>query len=255
MQYHFGLGSLWAAATQDALGAAIANPTPVKFGTLNDVSVEFDRDIKELYGQLAFPVALAGGKMKIGVKAKLAQIAGRIFNDLMFGQGMTAGTQTAVQEDLTGQNIPGTPFQITVAAPNSGTFLRDLGVLDANGVPMQRVASGPTTGQYAVSAGGQYTFAAADTGQKVYISYVYTHALTQAKAVTMNNIAMGTIPVFGMDLSCRYNNKQMYLRLQQCACKKLSLDPKQDDFFMSDMDISAYADPVTNVVGSFVLAE
>ena len=106
MQYHFGTGTLWGAATADALGNTIANPTPIKFGTLSDVSLEIDRDIKELYGQLAFPVALGGGKMKVAVKAKFAQIAGRIFNDLFLGQGLTAGTLTAAQEDLTGQAIP-----------------------------------------------------------------------------------------------------------------------------------------------------
>ncbi len=254
MQYQFGTGTLWAAATQDALGNAIANPTPAKFGTLNDVTISFDRDIKELYGQLAFPVALAGGKMKIDLKAKFAQIAGRIFNDLFFGQGMTAGTLTAAVEDLTGQAIPTTPFQITITAPNSGTFLRDLGVLDSNGVPMQRVASAPATGQYSLS-GSVYTFAAADVGKSVYISYAYTYSLSTAKSVTFNNIAMGTVPIFGIDLSCRFNGKQAYFRLSQCTSKKLTFDPKQDDFAMMDMDIAAYADPVTNSVGSLVFTE
>ena len=254
MQLNFGTGTLWGAATADALGNTIANPTPIKFGVLNDVSLEIDRDIKELYGQLAFPVALGGGKMKLGIKAKFGQIAGRLFNDLFLGQGMTAGTLTAANEDLTGQVIPGTPFQITIAPPNSGTFLRDLGVLDSNGVPMQRVASAPTTGQYSLS-GAVYTFASADTGKTVYISYAYTYALASAKSVAFNNIAMGTVPVFGLDLSCRFQGKQAYFRLGQCTSKKLSFDPKQDDFTMLDMDIAAYADPVTNVVGNIILTE
>lgn len=254
MQYHFGTGTLWGAATADALGNTIANPTPIKFGTLSDVSLEIDRDIKELYGQLAFPVALGGGKMKVAVKAKFAQIAGRIFNDLFLGQGLTAGTLTAAQEDLTGQAIPATPFQITVAPPNSGTYLRDLGVLDSNGVPMQRVASAPATGQYSL-AGAVYTFAAADTGKTVYISYAYTYTLATGKSVTFNNIAMGTVPIFGLDLSCRFQGKQAYFRLGACTAKKLSFDPKQDDFSMLDMDISAFADPVTGSVGSLIFTE
>jgi hypothetical protein len=254
MQLQFGTGTLWAAAISDAFGAVIANPTPVKFGVLNDVSLEIDRDLKELYGQNAFPVALAGGKMKLGVKAKYAQIAGRIFNDLFLGQGMTSGTLTAVNEDLTGQAIPTTPFQVTITPPNTGTFLRDNGVLDANGVPMQRVASAPTTGQYSL-AGAIYTFAAADVGKLVFISYTYTYTLASAKSLTFQNIAMGTVPIFTLDLSCRFQGKQAYFRLAQCAAKKLSFDPKQDDYTMNDMDISAYADPVTGVVGSLVFTE
>ena len=254
MQYHFGTGTLWGAATNDAFGNVIANPTPVKFGTLNDVSIDIDRDIKELYGQNAFPVALGGGKMKIAFKAKLAQLAGRIFNDIFLGQGMTAGTLTAAVEDLTGTAIPTTPFQITVTPPNAGTYLRDLGVLDATGVPMQRVASAPATGQYSV-AGAIYTFAAADVAKVVYISYGYTYTLASAKSLAFNNLAMGTVPVFGLDLSCRYQGKQAYWRLGQCVAKKLTFDPKQDDFTMIDMDISAFADPVTGSVGSIIFTE
>lgn len=254
MQYHFGTGTLWGYAIQDAFGAAIANPSPVKFGTINDVSLELERDIKELYGQNAFPVALGGGKMKIGVKTKFAQLAGRIFGDLFLGQGIVAGTQTAAVEDLTGVAIPSTPFQITPAVPNSGTWSKDLGVLDSNGVPMQRVASGPATGQYSVAA-GVYTFAAADTTKTVYISFAYTYTLASAKSLTFNNVAMGTIPVFGIDLQCKFNGKVGYFRLNQCVSKKLTFDPKQDDFLMNDMDIAAYADPVTNVVGSLVFTE
>lgn len=254
MQYHFGTGTLWGAAANDAFGNVIASPTPVKFGTLSDVSLEIDRDIKELYGQNAFPVALGGGKMKIAFKSKFAQIAGRIFNDLFLGQGMTAGTLTAANEDLTGTAIPTTPFQITVTPPNTGTYLRDLGVLDANGVPMQRVASGPTTGQYSL-AGAVYTFATADVAKVVYISYSYTYTLATAKALNFNNIAMGTVPIFGLDLSCRFQGKQAYFRLGQCVAKKLTFDPKQDDFTMNDMDISAFADPVTGSVGSIVFTE
>lgn len=254
MQYNFGTGTLWGAAIQDAFGAAIANPSPVKFGTLNDVSIEFDRDIKELYGQLAFPVAIGGGKMKVAVKSKFAQIAGRIYNDLFFGQGMTAGTMTAVKEDLTGTAVPATPFQITPTAPNSGAWLRDLGVLDAYGVPMQRVASAPATGQYSVAA-GVYLFNTADTGKVVYISYVYTYTLAGAKSIAFNNIAMGTVPVFALDLATSYQGKACYFRLGQCVSKKLGFNPKQDDFTMNDMDISAFADPVTNAVGSLVFTE
>lgn len=254
MQYNFGTGTLWAAATADALGNIIANPTPIKFGTINDITVEMSRDIKELYGQLAFPVAVGGGKMKIDIKAKFSQISGRMFNDLFLGQGMTSGSLTGVNEDLTGQAIPTTPFQVTITPPNTGAIARDLGVLDANGVAMQQVASAPTTGQYS-RAGAVYTFAAADVGKVVYISYTYTYTLVSAKSLVIGNIAMGTLPIFGIDLSCRYQGKQAYFRYAQCAAKKLGFDPKQDDYTMLDMDIAAFADPVTGNVGSIVFTE
>lgn len=254
MQTQFGTGTLWGTASNDAFGNTIAVPTPIKFGILQDVSIEFDRDIKELYGQNAFAVGIGGGKMKIAIKAKFAQIAGRIFNDLFLGQGMTTGVLTAGNEDLTGQAIPATPFQITITPPNAGTFARDLGVLDANGLPMQRVASAPATGQYSLT-GAVYTFAAADVGKVVYLSYTYTYTSAGARWLTFNNMAMGTVPVFGMDLSCRYMGKSAYFRLGNCVAKKLSFDPKQDDFTMIDMDIAAFADPVTGSVGNIIFTE
>lgn len=254
MQYHFGTGTLWGAATQDAFGNTIATPTPVKFGTLSDTSLEIDRDLKELYGQGAFPVAVGGGKMKLAVKAKFSQIAGRIFGDLFLGQGMTPGVLTAGYEDLTGTAIPTTPFAITVTPANTGVFLRDLGVLDSNGIPMQRVASAPTTGQYSL-AGAIYTFATADTTKVVYISYAYTYTLASAKSLAFNNLAMGTVPMFGIDLSCRFQGKQAYFRLGNCVAKKLTFDPKQDDFCQNDMDIVAFADPVSGFVGNLVFTE
>ena len=254
MQYHFGTGTLWAAASSDAFGNTIANPTPIKFGTINDITVEMSRDIKELYGQLAFPVAVGGGKMKIDVKAKFSQISGRLFNDLFLGQGAVVGTLTAINEDLTGAAIPATPFQITVTPPNAGAIARDLGVLDANGIAMQLVASAPTTGQYS-RAGGVYTFATADAAKVVYISYTYTYAAVGAKLLTINNVAMGSLPVFGIDLSCRYQGKQASWRFLQCAAKKLGFDPKQDDFTMMDMDMAIFADPVSGSVGYVATSE
>lgn len=49
-------------------------------------------------------------------------------------------------------------------------WLEDLGVTLADGTPLTKVATGPTTGEYSVSA-GSYTFAAADAGVAVLISY------------------------------------------------------------------------------------
>lgn len=251
---NFGTGTVWAAQTMDALGNAIAVPTPIKFGILQDVGLDFSRDIKELYGQLGMPIAVGGGKMKIDCKVKFAEFNGRLFNDLFFGQGTTAGTMTAASEDLVGVAIPSTPFTIAVTPPNSGTFSRDLGVRDSNGVAFKRVSSAPATGQYSLT-GSTYTFAAADTGRIVYISYAYTYTLAGAQSVTLNNVQMGNVPIFGMDLAMPYQGKNLYLRLPSCAAKKLTFNPKQDDFTELDMDISVFADSSTNSIGSIVTYE
>ncbi len=69
--------------------------------------------------------------------------------------------------------IPTTPYQVTVNAPY-GSWAVDQGVT-LNGVAMTPVSGTPASGQYSVS-GGQYTFAAADSGKAVLISYSYIPA-------------------------------------------------------------------------------
>jgi hypothetical protein len=152
-QFAFGTGSMWAAQTQDALGNVIANLTPIKFGEVQDTSIDISRDVKLLHGQLMMPVAVGGGKGKIDIKAKFARIMGKMWSDLFFGQTLSTGSLTGVVNDTTGSVIPATPFQISVTPPNSGLFSRDLGVVSSLGLPFTRVASAPATQQYAVAGG------------------------------------------------------------------------------------------------------
>lgn len=65
--------------------------------------------------------------------------------------------------------IPATPFVITPRQPQ-GPWGSDWTVT-INGVAATKVTGTPATGQYAVSSVGNYTFAAADAGKAVTISY------------------------------------------------------------------------------------
>lgn len=240
--YAFGTGVMWATPSIDANGNTIANPTPVQFGELQDSQVDISRDLKELIGQNQFPVAVAAGKGKVGIKSKFARINGQILDTVFSGQGYTSGTLTAINNDTTGAAIPASPYQLTVTPPGGGTFSRDLGVIDWNGGPMQKVASAPTTGQYSVTAAGQYTFAAADTGKLVFINYVYTTSRAGAKAVSFQNLPMGQTPIFGLDLTVGYAGKSVVWRFPNCVSGKLTFGTKQDDFTQIDLDIAAFAD-------------
>lgn len=247
MSYAFGSGVMWATPQIDAFGASIANPTPVQFGELQDSQVDISRDLKELIGQNQFPVAVAAGKGKVAIKAKFARINGQLLDTVFSGQGYTSGTLTAINNDTTGAAIPASPYQLTVTPPGSGTFVRDLGVIDANGLPMKCVASAPATGQYSVTSGGQYTFAAADTGKLVFINYTYTATSANAKSVSFQNLPMGQTPIFGIDLSVGYAGKKVVWRFPQCVSGKLTFGTKQDDFTVLDLDIAAFADSTGRV--------
>lgn len=238
-QYVFGSGILWGTPSSDANGAAIVNPTPIQFGTMQDVSLDVGFDIKELYGNLQFPVAIGRGKGKITGKAKVAQMNGSLVNSLFFGQTLTNGILSDYY-DTTGAPIPVGPSTITPTVPSSGTWSQDLGVRDSNGLPMTRVASGPATGQYSVSA-GVYTFAAADAGQTVFINYQYTASSTSAVKSTVMNLPMGYAPSFRMDLSLPYQGKSLIFTLPNCISAKMAFATKQDDFLVPEFDFSAFA--------------
>jgi hypothetical protein len=244
--YGFGAGALWGTPLTDATGTAVANPSPVLFGVLQEVSVDISGDVKELYGQNQFADAVARGKAKISCKAKAARLNGLLLNSIFFGQTVSSGILFDVY-DTTGTAIPTTPFTITPTPPASGVWSRDLGVRDQNGNPMVRVASAPATGQYSVSAGA-YVFAAADTGQTVFISYQYTATSTKAKKSTVMNVAMGQAPSFRCDLLNGYSGGGLALSLYSCIATKLSFATKQDDFMIPEFDFSGFADAAGRVL-------
>lgn len=255
-QYSFGAGILWGTPLSDSSGTAISNPTPVQFGALQDVSLDISFENKMLHGSNQFPIAVGRGKGKVSGKAKAAQISGRMWNSIFFGQTLNAGIVNDIY-DTVGKAIPATPFTLTVSStaadathvqiPNSGTWSADLGVRNSSGLPMVRVASAPTTGQYSVSA-GVYVFAAADTGNTVFIDYKYTATSTTATNSTIINQPMGYAPAFRCDLLLPYQGKNLIVSLPQCISTKLSIATKQDDFNIPEFDFEAFADSAGNVM-------
>lgn len=239
---NFGVGKLIAVPTNLADGTAIANPTPVVLGTMQDVSLDLSVELKTLYGSRRYPIAVGQGKGKTSIKAKYAEIDGGILGGLFFGKTDTAGIKAAVFDSAGA--IPATPgpYTLTVAPPGSGTFVSDLGVMDAvTGAQLSRVAAAPATGQYSVSNAGVYTFAAADQGKAVKISYEYS-AATGGKVWTITNETMGYTPSFTLLLQNGYQGKNLVVKLNRCVSGKLTLPLKNDDFAIYDFDAEAFAD-------------
>lgn len=247
MQFMFGSGVFWGTPLTDATGAAIANPTPIQLGVMQDITLDLSFDTKELYGQSQFPVAVGRGKGKMTGKAKAAQVSGAAIDSLLFGQGVTNGIRS-IYYDVAGVFIPaGTPYTVTVTAPSAGTWSNDLGVRDANGLPMKRVASAPTTGQYSVAA-GVYTFAAADTGKQVFISFSYTGTSTTSVQGTVKNLLMGQAPSFRGDLYVPYGGKSVVFTIPNCISNKFTIATKQDDFVIPEFDFAGFADSAGNAL-------
>lgn len=247
-QYVFGAGTIWATPLADAFGNTVANGTPVQLAVCQEISMDESFDTKKLYGQNQFPVDVGRGKGSVGVKAKFAQVNALTVSSLFFGQTLVNASLDSYRFDVTGATIPLTPFQITPTVPNSGTWAGDCGVRDSNGRPMTKVASAPATGQYSVAA-GVYTFAAADTGKLVFISFRYTAtSVTTAGRMTVLNVPMGAAPVLQLDVFFSKNGKDFATRYPQAIASKLSLQSKLDDYMVPELDFDCFADAAGNVL-------
>lgn len=227
----FGSGNLY------GINAA-ANSTPMKLGTLQDVSFDFSFNMKELRGQGQMPIDLRRAGGKVTAKAKAAQINGKLMNELFFGQVASTGLLlSAVGEAAT---VPGTPFAVTVA--NGATFDTDLGVVNAaTGTPLTKVSAAPATGQYMVSNAGVYTFAAADTGINVLIDYLYT-AATGGTKIALSNQVMGTTPKFMGIFTAKVDTSVLTLKLNACTSNKLAFSTKLEDYAIPELDLEAMCD-------------
>lgn len=243
----FGAGKLIAVPTNLADGTAIANPTPVVLGILQEVSLDISVDTKTLYGANMYPVAVAQGKAKIGIKAKYADISGGVMGGLYFGQNATNSIKDMAL-DVAG-TIPSTPFTVTPTVPASGTYVADLGVFDATtGAQYTRVASAPATGQYSVNTTtGVYTFAAADTTKTVTFNFEYSATSTTAQLFTINNRQMGYTPSFSVMLKGSYDGKDIIAKFYRGVSSKLSMPFKNEDFSVPDFEADFFANSAGNV--------
>jgi hypothetical protein len=248
MQLVFGIGALWG-TRNDVTGVG-----PDQFAILQDNSVDFSFEIKELYGQLSFPVDIARGKGKITGKAKTARVFASLYADIFFGETVAASeTNTAEDES---HAIATT----TVGVTNATGYVADLGVYYANATNkrFQYVTGAPSAlGQYTTGTNGVYTFFTGDIGSTVNISYVYTDA--NGKTITINNHFMGYTPTFVATFYQQRNTQnasgQLTLRLNECVSSHLTIPSRLDDYAVPDFDWQAFSQNGTNIIGTLSTTE
>jgi hypothetical protein len=73
---------------------------------------------------------------------------------------------------------------VTIVVGNSGTFVADLGVAYANGVPLTPTDFPPAQFEYWPAGPGQYIFNVADSGQSINITYSYAAAASYVPPTT-----------------------------------------------------------------------
>ena len=239
-----------------ALAAPIGGGPVQQFAQLQDISFDITFTEKELKGRSQWPLGVARGGAKGSLKAKSATIQSSILAYLFFGAVPIAGMQLAAIQEV--GTIPAVSTYIVTVA-NHATFSQDVGVSYAiTGLAFTKVAidATPTVGQYKVDpATGIYTFAADDEGLGVLISYLYNGG--NGFQIPITNSAMGTTPVFELFLNggvASGATKFMTAHFKQCTASKLALPQKNEDFVISELDITIM-DPGDGNIGSLSFAE
>jgi hypothetical protein len=226
-QFMFGTGRLTA--------MPVGGGAPTPFGALQNVSVDFTGDVKELWGRNQFPLDTARGKVKIAGKAAAANVDPTLYNAVFFGQTVATGQQLVADGEA--HAIAAGPITVT-----NTPFVANLGVVNAaTGAQLIQDPSGtPLTGHYTVNAAtGAYTFAAADIGVNVLITYSYGSPTT-GQSIAIGNQLMGATPTFQIVANGLYKGKQVTLTLYACVSSKLTLPLKLDDYMIPEFDFSAY---------------
>ena len=144
----FGSGVLY--GIPNAANTA-ANPTPMQFGLLQEISLDIKGDTKELYDNQQIPAVITRGKIKVTGKGKMASLDPMFFSQLYFGLPTTPGIQRPVYNELR-----------TAAAsvtPTNPEALSDLGVIVTGGTGFS-VGTQLTNSGVAAPSSGQYKFTA-----------------------------------------------------------------------------------------------
>lgn len=242
MNIQFGSGVLYGVPVA---GNLPVNPTPFKFGVLQEVMVDFKADLKKLFGQNQFPVATARGKINADIKGKLAVFDPSMLNQLYFAQPSAQGYNLVVD----GENQT---ISAAAATVSHTPVVEDWGPqYKTTGQQFINVPSAPAAGQYSVNlTTGVYTFNSADNGNVAVISYTYF--VNVGTTITLGNPLMGFAPELKMLLYNKFRNKYLAVEFNDVTLGTLSIPTKLEDFWIADFDGAANAD-ASNVVGKLMM--
>jgi hypothetical protein len=246
MRILFGVANVFVNPTT---GNIPLKPTNQQLITLQDFAIDIDVTVKDLRGQFQFPDDTADADRKITWKSGFGRMDIDAWNNVVFGEeSITSGGEDVnVNEQHT---VPAsTPFTITVT--NSANFVKDEGAIYASGTAAQigqklqnNGLSSPSTGQYINSVGGVYTFAAADAGLVVNISYIST--VTSGRGLLVSNHTQGWGP--GLEIYAANPYQEFtagipnYVHLYACKVTKTGMPLKRADYMITTLEGEAYAD-------------
>lgn len=234
----------------------ITTPVAINVGYAQELSIDLAGTTKQLYGQKQYPLLSARATIKATGKFKTAVLSGIALNAFFFGQAaFTSGRQIwTIDSTFTISTTA-----VTVQAGSSLSFNSDLGVwYSTQGLPLQRVAAGAeAAGKYSVSstgAAGLYTFAAADQGLGIKVTFTSSSTAGNGQTIAVTNQNIGTTPTFQLDYYTAVNqptSKAFAVRVYQAVSSKLTFPFKLEDFGIPEMEFDFFADTSDRVMDAY----
>lgn len=252
--FSFGSGYLYGIP----LTGNATQQTPVRLGTLQEVSYDISSTTKELYGQNQFAASIGRGPAKFTGKAKMGQFSSIAWNNLFFGPGSdssaypTNGSSAVVTVNGETGTVASHAYTAVALTTPGGTFDTDLGAYYVTGVPLTKVATLTAAGQYTVSAAGIYTLFSSDSATQIVINYTYapTVGVQVIQSINNNAFPMGAAPVFQIVHSIPYatGGTSTTLKIYSAISSKLSFGFKNTDFTVPDIDFQMFANAAGKVI-------
>ena len=228
-----------------------ANSTPVPLLVTQDVSIDFKRDIKRLYGQNQLPVDVASGQLSVVGKVTAGAVGARVLTDLLLGGTLSTGQIV----NVTNETVTILAAATSATAANGAGWQADLGIFGAtDGVPLVKMSTVAVlvAGQYAVSTLGVFTFSSLDARTSLKSSYFYS--TSGGQTVTMANQPSGKVGNFTALVDFLWAPEKATIQLANCMVSDYGLASKLDDYMKPTLGFEAATD-VNDNLGTFSFAE
>lgn len=225
-----------------------ASGNVLTYGQLNDIEINVKIDLKEAYGENAYPFSVADSHRSIDISAKYYLLtAGQLSNAV--GGGTPAVTEALFTVDEA-QPVASHTATLTHAPTEIWSVLGNVG---GQPVPYVETSGSAVSGvSYAVS-GSTLTFASGDTVSEIYVTYAYTAGSATGSSFSVVGGYQNSQPWMSLD-TIRRDASQVdsstgyqhwvFSRVRNAGIKA---PYKEGDYTIYDASFKAFADPFGNV--------
>lgn len=281
--FPFGVGAFFLQNGRDG------EYTRLGLAALQEVTINIDMEIKQLYGLNRFPVDARTGKGKIEGTAKFADwrldmwelitqtesVAGQRFVKLARGDIDSTGAATGDAQTIDGSSqvkllpLDDTTHNAITNAEWAGdieVFFVDKGKgsssLNKGDKLIQDASGTPAAGHYTVAAGtsgdagkGVYQFATDEANAIVLINHFYTLSTDPGYTNQWLNVPIGSTPTCRGVFRGQHNELQLVLELDYVVPSSWKTGSKIDDWMFVDVAFQAFADPDSQSLGTLSLPQ